>query len=302
MTTKPNREIDADTEKLTEEAVPEKLKPVAAGGYANMPSVEAIPKLVLAANQTVYKGQTNAAIVMGNDTVNSLSGYGPKGDTNCGAMSIVCGYGPLNATPTTKVTLNNTKDAAKIYISAKSDPDKDFNLKAGVVGRAKGRSSVVLKADALRFISRDAGISLRTGTDRINSQGAPYESITGIELVAGDKVEEIQPMVKGTNLTEALGRLTDHLDKLNGIVDHLLTTQMNFNESLTHHFHYSPWYGNATTPSDAVVSKGIKTMIDFLQETKRSLVTHKTNLVNFKQTYLMASGDKYINSRWNSVN
>jgi len=115
-----------------------------------------------------------------------------------------------------------------------------------------------------------------TGVDRKNSQGGEIKSVTGVEIIAGNDDGDVQPMVKGHNLNEALAKVVELGNQMNGIVDHLLTTQMNFNESLTHHFHYSPWYGNATTPSDAVVGKGIKTSIDFLQETKRSLVTHKT--------------------------
>lgn len=298
MGTRKTRIIDKKTEELVE-TIPEdsKLRTVAAGGFGRMPSAEVVPTLVVPKNATLYQGQTNSAIIQSTNKK-----YGDRGSTGCGDMTLVCGFGPLDATPGMKVVPNNTSDNAKIYITAKGDPDADFGIKAGNIGKAKARSAVVVKADAVRLLSRDGGISIRTGMDTVNSQGGKVESITGIELVAGNRVEDIQPMVKGANLAAAMEKLTDHVDKLNGIVDHLLTTQMNFNESLTHHFHYSPWYGNSTTPSDAVVSKGIKTMVDFLQETKRSLVTHKANLVNFKQTYLMASGDRYINSRWNSVN
>ena len=82
----------------------------------------------------------------------------------------------------------------------------------------------------------------------------------------------------------------------------MLTTQMNFNEAITHHYHFSPFFGNPTLPSDLVAAKGMKCMIDFLQDTKRSIINNKQNLVNFRNTYLEQWGEAYINSRWNHTN
>ncbi len=272
-------------------------------GIAGMDNQETIPTYIASDRETVLGDdrKSNAFIILGGDRPASrFSGYSGKGFTQASSMDLVVGRmgnNPRNVF----VDPNFKTDAARIIISQKTDIDSNLNIRNGVVGNAKARAGIGIKADGVRIVGRE-GIKLVTGTDKMNSQGGKIKSITGIDIIAGNKDEDMQPLVKGTNMVEALGRIVEHISKLNGIVDHLLTTQMNFNESLTHHFHYSPWYGNATTPSDAVVSKGIKTMIDFLQETKRSLVTNKTNLVNFKQTYLMPSGCKYINSRWNNTN
>jgi len=272
-------------------------------GAAGTQNIETIPTYVVGDRDTIYgdENKANAQIVCGVDRPASRwSGYGGKGHTQCGAIDIVTGrmsYRPRNVF----CDPSFEDDAARIYISAKTDADTNFGLAPGTVGTADARSAVVLKADGIRIIARE-GIKICSSMHSKNSQGGDLKSIIGVDIIAGGKTDDLQPQVKGRNLTEALNRVVEHINGLNGIVDHMLTTQMNFNESLTHHFHYSPWYGNATTPSDAVVGKGIKTSIDFLQDTKRSLVTHKTNLVNFKQTFLEPSGCKYINSRWNNVN
>jgi len=272
-------------------------------GIGGMCTTEAIPMYISNQRETVIgdNRKVNAQVVLGIDRPsNRFSGYGGRGHTQCSSIDMVAGrMGPHPKH--VYVDPNFTTDAARVYISQKTDVDANFKIKAGMVGEAPAKSAVALKADGIRLVARD-GIKLVTGVDKKNSQGGDIVSISGIDLIAGNYDEDMQPLVKGNNLSMALERMVDHISQLNGIVDHLLTTQMNFNESLTHHFHYSPWYGNATTPSDAVVGKGIKTMIDFLQETKRSLVTNKTNLVNFKQTYLVSSGKKYINSRWNHSN
>ncbi len=112
----------------------------------------------------------------------------------------------------------------------------------------------------------------------------------------------LQPIPLGNNLEEALVRLTDHVDKLNGIVDGFLMHQMKYNTALAMHFHHSPFFGAPTSPSPPAMSSGIQNIIDLLADTKRSLMTHRANLIMFKMTYFSVAGGKYINSRYNNVN
>jgi hypothetical protein len=282
-------------------------------GIGGTSANETIPMYICTNRETIFGNnrKVNAQIVLGVDRPsNRFSGHGGKGHSQASSIDIVVGRMGPNPKHV-HVDPNFFTDAARIYISQKTDVDKNFNIEAGHVGLSEKKSAIALKSDAIRLIARE-GIKLVTGMDRFNSQGGPNKSRTGIDLIAGNYAAGLQPIPRGNNLKVALTRLAEHVNSLNGIVDHMLTTQMNFNESLTHHYHYSPWYGNPTTPSDSVVGKGIKTMIDFLQETKRSLVTNKTNLVNWEKTYLWDNGGKkdakgniedfYINSRWNFSN
>ena len=99
----------------------------------------------------------------------------------------------------------------------------------GKVGNSKTKSAIALKADAVRIVARD-GIKLVTRTDAINSQGGQIAEAVGIDLLATNNDEDLQPLVKGGNLKEALEKLVTHVDKLNGIVDSLLMYQIAFNE------------------------------------------------------------------------
>ena len=192
-------------------------------------------------------------------------------------------------------------DAARIYISQKTDVDDNFGLCDGEVGKSKSKSAIALKADGLRLIARE-GIKLITRTDENNSQGGPIKSVVGIDLIAGNDDEDLQPFAKGDNLVLCLQRIVHHMDKLNGIVDSLLMTQMQFNSALTSHFHFSPFFGIPTSPSPPVVSSGLSTMVNHMAQTKMSLATHKANLQTCATTYLTSGGSKYINSRYNKVN
>ena len=284
-------------------------------GQGGDPLDEPCPSLIQCSTEKVMKNDHNACIVLGRDRPGSrVSGYGGRGDTQAGAIDMCVGRmgpDPIKYTKDNQKVWANPdfkRDAARIYMSQKTDVDKNFKLAAGQIGSpgvADGttapRSAIALKADGIRLIARE-GIKLVTRTDAKNSQGGPIQGIQGIDIIAGNDDKDLQPMVKGDNLQLALERLVAHVDSLNGIVDTLLMHQMTLNKELTTHFHFSPFYGQMTTLSPSVASVGTKTAIDHLSQTKRSLAMHKTNLALFSITYLNPTGDKYINSRYNNTN
>ena len=77
---------------------------------------------------------------------------------------------------------------------------------------------------------------------------------------------------------------------------------MKYNTIMATHFHISPFFGAPTAPSPTAIAGGAVAAVELGTMTIRSLVTHRTNLIMFKNTYLSAAGGKYINSRFNNVN
>ncbi len=275
--------------------------------------LEPVPFHIAAPCERTWENANNSQIVLGRDrpSVRS-SGYGGKGDTQAASIDIVVGRmgykvrgvdkkgEPLGVDPSFEA------DAARIYISQKTDLDKDFDLAVGKVGTATAKSGIALKADGIRLVARE-GIKLISSESKKNSQGGDLQGFLGIDLIAGNVDEEkdgsdLQPMVKGNNLAKALIRLTYHVEKLNGIVDSFLESQMEFNNQIMNHTHKSPFFIIDTTPSPTLVSSGARAALDLLGKAKDSLIKHKINLGSYKQTYLKQSGKKYINSRYNNVN
>jgi len=319
--TKKSRIQDPAVEKV-EKFLPPDRKPFTKGiGGKNI--AEEIPTLIQNEREHVIGNPSvNSSIVLGADRPgNIFTGFSGLGHTQCSMVDIVVGRMGVRATKA-KVDPNFTTDAARIYISQKTVVDENFNLNDPDAQEGSGKysgtawdapkSAIALKADEIRIISRE-GIRLVTGVDAKNSQGGTNASIQGIDLIAGNQVgwdykfgeEPVQfeqPIVKGDNLLEALTNLVKQVDNLNGIVTHIMTTQTNFNEAITHHYHFSPFFGNPALPSEACAAKGIKCMIDTLQDSTRSLVSNKANMTSFKANYLLPSGRKFINSRWNRVN
>lgn len=278
-----------------------------ARGAAGHPMYEPVPQIIKTSTEKHIENGFNASIVLGRDRPASrLSGYGGRGDTQAAAIDLVAGrlgYKAKEFDGGSRVWVDPSfkEDAARVYISQKTDVDDNFSLAEGRVGISKTKSAVALKADGIRLVARE-GIKLVTKTDENNSQGGSVDATFGVDIIAGNDDSDLQPMVKGRNLNEALKTLTFHVDKLNGIVDSLLMAQMTFNTELTHHFHFSPFFGLPTSPSPPVVASGIKTMIDHLFQTKMSLIMQKANLAMFKHSYFNPSGGKFICSRYNNVN
>jgi hypothetical protein len=276
-----------------------------------------VPSYNKTKSEKVLEGKHNSSIVFGRDRPASVaSGYSGTGDTQAGSIDIVAGRMGYKARSKNVlgdrlfVDPNFKGDAARIYISQKSDIDDYMDLADGIVGNSKTRSSIGIKADGVRIVARE-GIKLVTRTDRVNSQGGDVVDVNGIDLIATNDDTDLQPMVKGRNLVESLKELTKQVNDLNGIVDSLLQYQTYLNERITNHYHYGPAYVHSyagwgfiweTTPSPPLMAAGQKTMIDHLSQTKRSLMIQKGNLAQFQTNYLNPSGKKYINSRFNNTN
>jgi hypothetical protein len=276
--------------------------------------VEPIPNFIETASEKVYSNASNSWIVLGRDRpAGRETGFGGKGDTQAASIDIVCGrLGHEVRTTDIKtgeklwVDPDFKKDAARVYMSQKTNLDENFGLTIGRVGTSSAKSGIGMKADAIRFIARE-GIKLVTSESTKNSQGGDVLGIVGVDIIAGnmDKKSnntDLQPMAKGDNLAEAMRRLTKHLEKLNGLVTTFITHQTKYNIALMNHWHNSPFFASPTTPSITLIPDGIKVLIDSLTKTMTGLVAHKANIAMYKQTYLQQSGKKYICSRYNNVN
>ena len=98
---------------------------------------------------------------------------------------------------------NHRTDAAFVYISQKTDIDKNLALVDGHVGSPTGQSGVAIKADNVRMVAR-GGIKLVTGTDKKYStdsslkkggQACDAKDEYGIDLIGGNNDDYLQPMV-----------------------------------------------------------------------------------------------------------
>ena len=266
-------------------------------GINNRTLPEAHPRYNKSDSETVIQGTNNQFIIIGRDRPRGLSsGYGGQGNSHCGAIDIVTGMSGMLARVVDKSgdLLNTDKspelDAARIYISQRTNIDQNFNLPDGVVGSPTPRSGIAIKADGVRVIARD-GIKLVTGTDEYNSQGVAIDAISGIDLIAGGNDEDMQPLVKGNNLEIALREILELVNDLSGI---MLAQQKNYAQLLvalaTHTHIGAPLVGGPTTPPPLLATQCAR-QLSSLAKAATDILTLQTNSVKASINFISI---KYI--------
>lgn len=272
----------------------------------NMP--EPIPYLNQAGCETVYKNNSNAWIVLGRDRpAGKASGYGGMGASGAGCIDLVVGrMSGAKDGPKSNIFVdpNFKGDAARIYISQKTDIDKNFDITAGNVGLVRARSGIGLKADGIRIMGRE-GIKLVTGMDKKNSLGEKIKTTRGIDLIAGndeDNAATLEPIPKGTALVSALKDMNERIDEVNGMLNSFLMAQMQYNITMATHFHISPFLGIPTSPSPTGLLAGCQATIQELINCYIPLYGHKVNLMLDEFNNLQPFGGGWICSRYNRVN
>ena len=208
--------------------------------------------------------QGGVGIVVGRDRPHSVnSGYGGKGDTQAFAIRLTAGYGSCNpgffgaegfypdVNPNNQESLfhnpSNRYDGATLYLSQKSDVDKDFYCADGSMGGpVSARSAAVMKADAVRIISRDGGIKIIANSDTEHTGGKRTRALSTIDFIVNNDDVGLQPLAKGDNLNAAMKQIKNFLGEILIQVSNLSKSQMEFNRAIAKHTHSLP-------PSAAVV-------------------------------------------------
>jgi hypothetical protein len=211
----------------------------------------------------------------------------------------------VDATKSKKIfAINNYKvDAARIVVCQKGDVDEDFGLRPGKVGSSVARSFVAMKADSVRITARES-IKLVTGTDNENSQGGRIDVPRGIDLIGANDDQDMQPLVKGSNLLECLDDMNENISALNGIVMDFLTQQLLFNTTLAFHVHIDPLSG-ITGPSGEVLFAWATSIPQTIGVTFSSIIANKINNGRVYIRYLIPKPfleDKFICSKYNNTN
>lgn len=275
----------------------------------------------------------NSWIVLGYDrTHKPPSGFGGKGHIRCSSVDIVAGRLGKEAKSHEKVGLdgvtevvcdpNFTKDAARIYISQKAGVDgvHYFDLPAGTVGkvtRATPRSTIVLKADTLRFVARE-NIKFVTRTDKKNSQGGKQGAGStkqyGIDLIGMNDSSDMQPMVKGDNLKACLIAMMANIATLSTRLTTALDYQRQINLALAFHVHNTSFYGLPSAPSISVAQKTAECIIHSALNVEVPLMAldnmngkkGKEQGAALSTKYLQnpggLKGKRYILSKYNNLN
>ena len=267
----------------------------------------------------------NSFIVLGLDRPSNIfSGFGGVRDTHCAAIDIVAGrLGSRARRRDAKGKLINVDpnfklDAARIYLSQRSNPDGNFGIPSGRVGSThpeSPRSTVVAKADTLRFIARE-NIKLITRTDVENSQGGENGNADtagyGIDLMAMNDDSDLQPLVKGDNLVQCLTTTIEAIHDLRELFKNYLEYNRTITQALMKHTHRTPFYGQLTAPDfEGLLPQGSETLVNNLTNVESQLMLQMKKLDSVESNYLSTPAGAeatedgkglFILSKYNSTN
>ena len=303
-----------------------RLKELGRGAIGAGNSIQPMPKLIECRNEKVIQGNTNALIILGQNRIGSCQNpisFGGYGSTHAGEIRLVAGLGghagraacvPLEGNP------NLNGDAATVVISQKTAIDENLQFPQiqgvgrglfGIPTTLRGqpyftrfypRSAVGINADGVRLKARE-GIKIWAGAGGYNSLGNKItETAYGIDLIWGDGVG-MQPLVKGTNLSNCLLEMADRIDSLIGIVDGFLHTQFTMNMLSIGHFHNSPFFAVPTALAPGLAVGGPVALLQQILHVKKGAYFQKMNLAMFRAKYLIKKDDpNYILSNHNNTN
>lgn len=266
-----------------------------------------------ASGEKVLEGKNNNYIVFGRDRPRGMmSGYGGKGYAQSGMIDLVVGrhgiYGQHVDEQGKKLFLDNSPelDAARIYISQRTDVDKEFGITVSGTPDSRNRSAIVIKADDVRITARE-NIKIVTGVDRWNSKGFQPFTTGGIHLIAGNDALNLQPMVLGGNLVECLKGMAEESLATQTLSINLAKWAVKTTAYLLSHTHIAGGFGTPTAPSlEIAQGVGSGRMIEDLRKTIEESIKNLANKTIDEMNYLNPSvplmENKYILSRFNKTN
>jgi len=271
---------------------------IVGSGIGCTPKFEPIPEYIAAGCEKVIS-QANAYIILGRDRPSDrLSGYGGIGAPGAHSIDLVVGRRAPGAPKDVKIFVepNFINDAARLYIAEKTDVDENFKISSKKSINSIARSAIALKADAIRVIAEDSGIKLVTGISKRNSNGKLVSKNAGVDLIGGNDDRDLQPMVKGENLVEFLGKIINQISDINGLVMEMSTIMSIYELGILAAMGV-PWPGNSSVAAPITIQKLLKNVNITLKG-----VTQKISLSSNTINYLTSIGHKDILSSYHRVN
>ena len=285
-------------------------------GVGNQKQPELKPNYEQTSNEVLIDGKTNCFIVLGADRpAGTESGFGGSGTTGAACIDIVSGFmgtRPISAINTipVKSSKNFQVDAARVYVSQKSDIDQYLNIpkysySAGGAfvkePTTENKSSVAVISDATRIYGRES-VKIITSHIGINSCDVDVEPC-GIDLIAGYDVKDEyhipQPMVKGDNLINCLKRMILLLEKVQVTVTNFAQAQILINEYVMKHRHQDST-GNST---DTMMQNNIqKENFKIIKKVIPDIMANQAEFATTTKEFFNAGHKNYINSIYNRVN
>ena len=262
------------------------------------------------AEKEFSRGPSNCYIVLGKDRIGDVySGFGGRGVPNSNSIDLVAGMASSFITSEKKfltkddvVDPNPFTDAARVYISQRTDLDTSFGITEGKMYRLdkkQGVSGIAAKADMVLVIGR-RNVKIKAGQS--SGEGLPRQGETDahgttlpdarIEFIADGPLE---PMVKGHKLVECLKGIYEEMQENRLQIMNLTSQMIKLQTSLAMHTHAAA--GGIAYPSPGIIARTMKDMPDLLNDLVDNMANLYAQTANELNTLDLPNKDKYILSK-----
>jgi hypothetical protein len=261
----------------------------------------------------------NSRIILGKDRLSTFSsGYGGKGTPASNAIDLVVGLGSsyrdkgLSLDQDTVVGKNPFTDAARIYISQRTDLDTAFGITEGTKfaidkpqrSSGGGVSGIGIKADTVLVVGR-RNVKIKAGKSDAVSLGKDGETDAHGRKIdtADNKIEligaqglELEPMVLGNKLASALEKMNASINKNNLSIQKMILEIMQLRLMLILHIHGDPLTG-VTLPSPDLAIGLINKLPKDLQDQAEGYIDALNKIIDDLNTSQIPNKDSYILSK-----
>jgi hypothetical protein len=262
------------------------------------------------AEKEFTRGPSNCYLVLGKDRMGDVySGFGGRGTPNSNSIDLVAGMASSFETSEKKfltkddvVDPNPFTDAARVYISQRTDLDTSFGITEGKMYRLdkkQGVSGIAAKADMVLILGR-RNVKIKAGQS--HGEGLPRQGETDahgttlpdarIELIADAPLE---PMVKGHKLVECLKGIYEEIQENRLQVMKLTSQMIKLQSALARHTHVSA--GGVAYPSPGLIARTMSEMPDLLNDLVENITNLYSQTVVEVNTLDYPNKDKYILSK-----
>lgn len=187
-------------------------------------------------------------------------------------------------------------DAARIYISERSNLDLYFNIdnKSSEKARNKqpsseNKSGIGLKADVVRIVARQGITLVSSNTDVKNSKGDSTTS-AGVALLGSNQSEKLQPMVLGNGLKNTLDDMNLKINNVISTLNNFMYAQNQINLAFAQHYHISPFGGAPTLPP---IEESVIALKQSAKIAQTGIFSIMQKIVNESSNAVNISSEKY---------
>jgi len=260
------------------------------------------------AEKEFSRGPSNCYIVLGKDRMGDIySGFGGRGVPNSNSIDLVAGLASslevkskLYLTKEDVVDPNPFTDAARVYISQRTDLDTSFGITEGKMYRLdkkQGVSGIAAKADMILVLGR-RNVKIKAGQSRgeknyieTDAHGTKLPDAR-IELIADGPLE---PLVRGDKMVKCIDGIYNQIHDNRNLITNMLVEIVNLRGQLALHTHQAAL--GPTLPSEKLMSSYMSNLPEELQNIYDSLTEAWNATIEEINTTNVGNKDRYILSK-----